>query len=382
MPIFRAFRASTARPAAKEWTVLVGTTTHFAPVPRRLPREADAGTPTMISVTALARVPAMVRHAFGETVLQHAHRAAMLDIELIEDRDCFIPHVTMTDFLGEIERRTKEEHIGLLVAPYLSFEAYGCWGDYVLAGETLGDAIRRAASTIGFHSCGEAIALSVEGGVARFAYFSAARGSPAYLHIASGAAGVMLDLCRSFAPPGWHPVRIDLDIARPRAPATFEETFGCPVVFNAPAVAVWLRAGLLGARRPLSSRRRLMTVDDLARARLDPASRSDLIGVVSAQVWTQVLAGTVSLDAAAHALAISTRTLQRTLQEHGTDFRSLGNAIRAKRATELLRGTNATVTDISAELGYSAPANFARAFRKATGLAPEDFRRGLKRGAL
>lgn len=125
-----------------------------------------------------------------------------------------------------------------------------------------------------------------------------------------------------------------------------------------------------------------MTVDDLVRARLDPASRGDLIGVVSAQIWTQVLAGTVSLDAAAHALALSTRTLQRVLQLHGTDFRSLGNAIRAKRARELLCGTNATVTDISAELGYSAPANFARAFRKATGLAPEDFRRGFKRGAV
>lgn len=344
---------------------MVGATTHFAPVPRRLPREADAGAPTMISVTALAGVPALVRHAFGETVLQHANRAAMLDIELIEDRDCFIPHATMADFLGEIERRTKEEHIGLMVAPHLTFGAYGCWGDYVLAGDTLENAIRRAASTLGFHSCGEAIALSVEGGLARFAYFSAARGSPAYLHIAAGAAGVMVDLCRSFAPPGWHPARIDLDIARPRAAASFEDTFGCPVVFDAPAVAVWFRATLLGARRPLSSKRRLMTVDDLARARLDPASRGDLVGVVSAQIWTQVLAGAVSLDAAAHALGIGTRTLQRALQVHGTDFRSLGNAIRARRAGELLRGTNATVTDIAAELGYSAPANFSRAFRKA-----------------
>lgn len=382
VPVFRVFRANIARLPAKEWTVLVGATTHFAPVPRRLPREGDVSAPTMISVTALARVPAMVRHAFGETVLQHANRAAMLDIELIEDRDCFIPHATMTDFLGEIERRTKEEHIGLLVAPYLSFEGYGCWGDYVLAGDTLEAAIRRAAATIGYHSCGEAITLSIAGGMARFAYFSAARGNSAYPTIAAGAAGVMVDLCRSFAPPGWHPARIDLDIARPRAAASFEETFGCPVVFNAPAVAVWFRAGRLGARRPRSSRRRLMTVEDLARARLDPASRGDLIGVVSAQIWTQVLAGAVSLDGAAHALDIGTRTLQRALQVHGTDFRSLGNAIRARRAGELLRGTDASVTDISAELGYSAPANFARAFRKVTGLAPEDFRRGLKRGAV
>ena len=118
----------------------------------------------MVSVTALAGVPAMVRQYFGESVLQHANRAAKLDIELIQDRDCFIPHATMTDFLSEIERRAKEQHIGLMVAPYLSFEAYGCWGDYVLAGDTLAGAISRAASTISYHSSAEAIALSIEGG--------------------------------------------------------------------------------------------------------------------------------------------------------------------------------------------------------------------------
>lgn len=319
----------------------------------------------------------MVRQAFGDSVLRHANHAAMIDIELIEDRDCFIPHVTMTDFLGEIERRTKERHIGLMVAPYLSFDGYGCWGDYVLSGQTLGSAIRRAATTIGYHSCGEAITLSVEGSLAGFAYYSAARGSPAYPHIATGAAAVMASLCRAYAGPSWKPARIDLDIPRPCDVAAFEDTFGCPVIFNAPAAAVWFPTRHLDRERPRPAGHRLMTVDDLARARLDPASRGDLAGVIFAQIWTQVLAGAVSLDGAAYALDISARTLQRKLQEHGTSFRSLGNEVRARRACELLRGTEASVTDISAELGYSAPANFARAFRKATGLAPEDFRRSM-----
>jgi AraC-like DNA-binding protein len=36
--------------------------------------------------------------------------------------------------------------------------------------------------------------------------------------------------------------------------------------------------------------------------------------------------------------------------------------------------TGLSVTEIAAELGYSAPANFARAFRKATGSPPHSFR--------
>jgi AraC-like DNA-binding protein len=76
----------------------------------------------------------------------------------------------------------------------------------------------------------------------------------------------------------------------------------------------------------------------VARARLEPASRDDLVGA---------------------------------------DFRTLANALRARRTGELLAGTGASITEIAAELGYSAPANFARAFRKATGAAPQEFRSRL-----
>jgi AraC-like DNA-binding protein len=83
----------------------------------------------------------------------------------------------------------------------------------------------------------------------------------------------------------------------------------------------------------------------------------------------------VSLDAAAQALDDRARTLQRMLHEEGADFRSLANEIRARRAMELLRGTRASVIEIAAEMGYSTPATFSRAFRATTGRAPAEFRR-------
>jgi AraC-like DNA-binding protein len=349
--------------------------THFAPEPQRLSRTAPVATPTVLSVAALAGVPALVRQAFGEKVLQQANRAAMLDIELIEDRDCFIPHATMTGFLAEVERRTGEADLGLLLAPHLTLAGYGCWGRYVLDAETLGGAVARSMEAIGYHSRGDRTLLTVDGDMARLAYLSAARGRPGYAHVAVGAVGVMLSLCRSFATLGWKPLGIELDFAPPRFVGRYEEAFGGPVRFDAPAAAVRFAARLLDAPRLPRPRPRLLTIEDVARARRDPASRDDLVGVVSAQIWAQVLGGSVSLDGAAQALEVSVRSLQRALHRDGIDFRSLANAIRAARAKELLRGTRASVTEISADLGYSSPANFARAFRNATGLAPEGFRR-------
>lgn len=356
---------------------MYGPATHFPPAPAKLSRHARAGAPPVVSVAALAGVPAWVRGTFGDKVLAQANRAAMLDIEAIEDQDCFIPHATMTGFLAEIERQTGARDFGLLVAPHLSLARYGCWGAYVLGGETLGEALSRAIATIGYHSRGDRMTLSVADTPARVRYHNAARGRPGYVHVASGTLGVLLSLFRVYLPPGWRPRSVELDLPRPRDAASFEAAFACPVAFDAPSVAVRFDAPLLGCRAIRRTGPCPVTLDDLARARLQPAVLASVRGVVVAHVWAQVLAGAVSIDSTALALGMSVRTLQRVLHEELTDFRALTSAIRLARARELLAETRVSITEISNLLGYSAPANFARAFRRSTGTTPQDFRASL-----
>ena len=117
----------------------------------------------------------------------------------------------------------------------------------------------------------------------------------------------------------------------------------------------------------------IVTIEDMARDRRGGAPRR-LLDVVMEQIRAQVLTGSVSIDGAAQSIDISVRTLQRELNRAGTDFRNLANAARIQRATELLRHTNGSITRVSADLGYSSPANFARAFRKSTGRGPREFR--------
>jgi AraC-like DNA-binding protein len=350
-------------------------TNHFAPRPQKLPAGSRFDSVPVISVTALAGVPAFVRQAFGDKLLRKANRAAMLDIEAIENKDCFIPHLTMTAFVDSVARLTGEEHFGLLLAPHLTIASYGCWGEYVLGAPTLGAAIQRAAATIGFHSRGDTLSLSVVGGQARLSYFSAAKGLDGYAQVACGAAGVVVSLCRSFL-PAHSPLRsIELDIPRAHRPGTFEDIFGCPVLFDRPTVTISFDAAWLDVGRPPRGEPGLITVDDLARARVDCSKLTGLRDVLAEQIWSQVLAGKVSIESAARSLDTSVRTLQRELNREGTDFRTLANLLRSRRALELLRHSDVSVTQISVSLGYSAPSHFARALRKATGLGPQEFRK-------
>lgn len=343
---------------------------HIAPRAATSPL-ADAA---LISVAALAGVPDFVRGAFGERVLAKARQAAMLDFELIEDCGCFIPQRTMTTFTEAVARMAGEEHLGLKLAPHLTITDYGSWGEYLLGARTLGDAVARAAATMDFHARGDAMSLGLIDGRARIGYASAARWLDGYPHVAWGTIGAIISLCRSYLPSSWHPQCIEVDLPAPRRCTLAEDTFGCPVVFDAPRLAVWLRAHDLRAA-PRRATGRLLTVGDMARERSEIHRFSGLEGVVAHQVWAQVLTGSVSIESTARSLDTSVRTLQRELGREGVDFRSMVNVLRGQRAMELLSQTGASVTQISTMLGYSAPAHFARAFRKTTGVGPSEFRR-------
>ena len=350
-------------------------TTHFAPKVGILSSGTGGNAPPVISALAMAGVSAFVREAFGNRVLRRVNQATMLDIESIEHLDCFIPQATATTFLDAVERDAGEPNLGLLFVPEVSMSNLGLWGEHVLAADTLHAAIVRAASTLGHHCSGDRIELSVADGVARACYVSAVRGRPGYTHLAGGIAASLLSLLRSFLSPVWRPRMIELDIPRPPSSTPFEDAFSCPVTFDAAGVSIHFDAQLLGRPAVRHANARLITLEDVARGRLAPANLDNFLDVVVAQIWAQVLAGVASVESAARALDTSVRSLQRALNREGADFRTLTNVIRIQRARELLGGTRASITEISTALGYSAPAHFARAFRTATGVAPQEFRR-------
>lgn len=359
---------------------LTGAATHFAPTLKN--PVVGTGAPPMISAATMEGLPAWVRETFGERTLLRANEAATMDLEAIDDPGCFIPQAVMTRFLFEVERRTAEPDLGLLLVPHLGFRSYGPWADHVLGAETLEQALARAISTLGYHTRGDRMSLSVTQGKAKLKYFNASRHREGYTHVATGSAAVLVDLISSFSQPNWRPMMIGLDLPAPPWTGIYEDGFGCPVVFEADSVTIVFDAQLLCARKTSPVRTEVVTRQDLARLRFGPDSFDDVSGAVVATVWAQVLSGGTSIEAAAQSLDTSVRSLQRTLNRNGTDFRGLVNRVRAERARELLESTQWSVTEISNELGYSAPASFSRAFRKAMGHAPAEFRARRRAGDI
>ncbi len=303
----------------------------------------------MISSLVLQGLPAFVRNEIGERALQRANRVAGFDVELIADRNCFIPQQAVVDFVDTIGKETGEPNLGLLIAPAMDVAAYGSFGRYVLGADTLGQAIKRSIATLHYHSTYDKLSVTAIAGEIRYSHASALAGAKGYAAVASAAAGELLSLFRAYLPDSWRPSRVELDIETPHHPALFEDAFQCPVLFNAPAVTIVVERRYLTTASKRTSQS-IVTIEDVARDRPGGAPRS-VLDVAIEQIRAQILTDRVSLDDVARSMGTSVRTLQRELHSAGTDFRRLTTAVRVQRATELLQHTSGSITRISAELG-------------------------------
>lgn len=83
----------------------------------------------------------------------------------------------------------------------------------------------------------------------------------------------------------------------------------------------------------------------------------------------------MDLEEAAGAMRLSPRTLHRRLQDEGINFRAVRDALRRDLALERLARPGESVARVAADLGYSEPSAFFRAFQAWTGEAPSAWRR-------
>lgn len=304
--------------------------------------------------------------------MQRANRAAGFDAELIEDRNFYIPQHSVVGFVSAMARAAGDTNLGLLLVPNMDVGAYGSFGRYITEADTLDHAIKRSVAALQYHSTFDSLTATTTADELRLSYRFALAGSQGYDVVACAAAGELLSFFRAYLPDSWRPLRVELDIPTPYNTSLFDDVFQCPVIFNASAVSVVVERHRLMAR---SKRlvRSLTTLADVARERPGGAPHS-LRDIAIVQIRARLLTGDVSIEDVAQSMDTSVRTLQRELQLAGTDFRSLTSAVRVQRAVEMLQDRTVSITNISQDLGYSSPSGFSRAFLKATGFVPREFR--------
>lgn len=160
------------------------------------------------------------------------------------------------------------------------------------------------------------------------------------------------------------PLRLEL-ARRPMDRALLRRHFECPIVFEAPHDAmVFDRTALDTPFVTADGGAFAHVLEGLEQRVAKGEGFSALVGEVRVAIARQLSEGRQpSIAAVARRLLVSSRTLQRRLDESKTSFQQQLSGVRRTTATRLLSNTQLDTVAIAMLIGFVEPNSFARAFR-------------------
>ena len=102
--------------------------------------------------------------------------------------------------------------------------------------------------------------------------------------------------------------------------------------------------------------------------------KHDTVSLVRKVVAETLVNGDLNKQSIAEAISLSTRTLQRRLEEQGSSVKEIIDDTRHQMALEYLAQKSHSIKEISFHLGFSDSSNFSRAFKRWEGKTPKQYR--------
>jgi AraC-like DNA-binding protein len=166
--------------------------------------------------------------------------------------------------------------------------------------------------------------------------------------------------------------------AAPEDPAMLEnytKIFGCKVLFDQVASGLFAREEVFDLPIPQADEKLLRTLLDhatqiLANIDLNQSITDQVKNLLRLMLKDQFPSSTLI----AEKLKMSSRTLQRKLNDEGTSYKDVLNDLRLELALHYLKNTGLSLEDIACKLGYAEARSFHRSFKQWTGRTAGSYR--------
>ena len=183
---------------------------------------------------------------------------------------------------------------------------------------------------------------------------------------------VILRMCRDAYGPDL-PLR-EVQLTHPWQACGYEQYFGCPVRYESDRSG--LTFPLEAMRRPLRAvNRELATASDRILSEFDRClTDTSIAGRARRAILDGLSSGKPSAKDVARALALAPRTLQRKLQEEGTTFQEVSDAVRKDLSQQYVQSGEYDLSEVTYLTGFANPSAFSRAYKIWTGRTPSEDR--------
>ena len=305
-------------------------------------------------------------------------KTAGLSLEQLEDRDRFVPHSWKWQLWDALSEHCSGVQVGIAFGKFITPDHLGYVGQVFRHAQHGLDALQRLLR-FGSLFDSEASRHEARLEMTRDTIRVMASGPDAGNRLECVEAtmfGVITQM-RALVEAPVRVLEIHTHQTDQRNRAAYEEFFACPIHFGS------AQEGMVFAREPLLAPLRGANVE--AAERIEAYVAQTFAGSPDAAlpiklrsvVREQLRQGSFSQQAAARALGLGVRALERRLQKGGTSFGQIVEDARRNEAMRLLNETDAAVYEVAFCLGYQDVSSFNRAFKRWFGTSPRAYRGAL-----
>jgi len=191
------------------------------------------------------------------------------------------------------------------------------------------------------------------------------------------AMGSVVVCLRAMLGDEWQPVSVNFSHEMTGSISEYDSVLGVTAQFNQVHNSVvfaqsWLATPISNSNPQLLEL--LFQQADKILSEMD--DKQDFVNQVRLLIATRLGDESYNIEVLSQQLNITSRTLHRRLKKHDLTYQSLREEIVLNLAKDALTKTDASVTDIALQLGYSESSSFVRAFKRLCGVSPLNYRNG------
>jgi AraC-like DNA-binding protein len=313
---------------------------------------------------------------------------AGFELEAFRDPNARLSALATAKLWRSASARAGDPAFGLFASRFVKPTTFHALGYAVFASATLRDAMQRLLRYSHLVSDAGELALTASARDARLAFVLRTEDNPTALGVVpestvprpvpstqalEAVMSLIVRTCRTMTDRSFNLLHMEQRRPSPRDVTPYERFFRCEVSFGANADALTFDAEALDRPLPTANAELASHNDDLVRRYLADMREGTIVDRVRRALAEQ-LPGDASPTKVASLLAMSSRSLQRRLQEHGTSYVEVLRDTRRELAISHLRQPQCSITEIAFLLGFEDASAFARAFRSWTGVSPSTFR--------
>jgi AraC-like DNA-binding protein len=300
-------------------------------------------------------------------------RRAGLPLEYSNQPRVLLSTEELFSFWRAVAEVSTDPAIGLLLGTENKTERFHPLGLAALSSENFGAAINQMARFKQL-TCPEEILQEKEGEEwsIQFRWLLADEAEPPILNECCFA--WVVSIARHGTGTRLSPVRVEFALPRPHLKA-IERHFGCPVVCGAPRNAIVFR--VKDAERPFVTQNAEllgMLAPQFEKELKQENGGENFVERVCTAIRQKLTGRRPTIEDIAGELNVSSRSLQRRLQDAGSSFQRVLEDARHQLARHYLRNSVLELNEAAYLLGYEDSNSFVRAFRTWEGVPPARWR--------